>query len=158
MEVGEVHNTPLPPLVLPTSTGERLKDMTRIQTIKENAGPDLPISEGDTINATMQVVSIKEKYGKRGSFLSVVAKVGREDEISFWFSRSIQAQSESPVREGDKVNLSATVSGLSGDQRMVFLKSPKIKGMTCSHSHLVVEGDDYVCDSCGCPFKVTPTG
>ncbi len=127
--------------------------MTRADKVAAAAGPANPIQEGDTIDAEMEVTSIREKPGRYGPSWSVVCKPDPTQKMGFWFRRTLKAQNEAPVKEGDKLGIVATVSGIGTDGKMVFMKDVTIKGLTCTHKFLSLNGSGYKCNSCGSPFK-----
>jgi hypothetical protein len=132
--------------------------MTKLERVKNASGPTLPVNEGDVIDMKMKVVSIQEKYGRYGPSWSVVAKVNEDDKVAFWHRRSAKAQEELRLNVGDEIDLHAIVKGVSGDEKMIFLEKPQIRGSTCSHRTLHMNGKGYRCQGCGSPFKGSVQG
>ena len=133
--------------------GMKMTTVTRKDKIEEAAGADIPINEGDEIDLNLEVVSVKEKYGKWGPSWSIMAKTDTDAPLAFWHRRSTAAQAESPLNVGDRIDIEAKVSGKSADQKTIFLEKAIIKNKDCTHRNLSLNGEGYRCAGCGSPFK-----
>lgn len=113
---------------------------------------------GVAIKANGPLLSVKEKQGRYGTWMSLVLK-DTESGASVWFKRTWKEQEAWPLAVGDVIGLTGIYDAPSADGKLFFLKDVKldVDAPKCVQHTLAFEGEGvYRCASCKSAFNLRP--